>query len=250
MRTKRSTGTGLPTLPALPITTGGASFLNQREMLQIVQEQLAVDLSCSVADLNGDTDSFVFVLAKDNPGRRPFPRSEQHFDMLTMGRAIIVSATAALMPLVKPQIEGKSRDDAFFLPFVYGHSVYFLPNLERLQRLPEVSGYSYAHPRPDGLALIARKGDLVVAMSGASVDCATMWQVGVDVLREYRGAGLAAYLVNRLTWEVLQRGFIPYYGTASSNVPSQRVAGRAGYVLTWMSAYRGQFAGIDTLPTG
>lgn len=250
-------------------------MMNQREMLRLVQAQLAIDLNCTPADLNGETDSFVFTQIQDHPGRRPFPRREQHFEMLTMGRSIVVSTTAELMPLVTAQVAGKSRDEAFSLPFVYGHSLYFLPDLEFRRHPPEVVGYSYqlveraemdrayqhrgfhnavsydqAHPRPDVLALLASQGDQVVAMAGASADCRLMWQIGIDVLPQHRGAGLAAYLVYQLTSEVLRRGYIPYYGTATSNIPSQRVAHRAGYTPAWVCAYRGQFEGFDILPTG
>jgi hypothetical protein len=46
----------------------------QQELLAAVQAQLAIDLNCTVDDLNGEKDSVVFVQAKENPGRRPFPK--------------------------------------------------------------------------------------------------------------------------------------------------------------------------------
>jgi hypothetical protein len=87
--------------------------LTKENMIRIVQTQLAVDLNCTVADLNGEKDSFVFTEAKENPGRRPFTRNKDHFDMLSMGNAIIVSATPEIMNLIKPQLQGKTRDEAF-----------------------------------------------------------------------------------------------------------------------------------------
>ena len=59
------------------------------EMLHIVQSQLAVDLNCAPDDLNGEKDSFVFAVAQDNPSRRLFPRSEQHFEMLSMEKSSV-----------------------------------------------------------------------------------------------------------------------------------------------------------------
>jgi len=68
------------------------------------------------------------------------------------------------------------------------------------------------------LVALAKANGCIVGMAGVSNDCAKMWQVGMDVLPEYRNRGLAAYLVNRLTLEILNRGYIPYYGTSHSNI--------------------------------
>jgi len=248
--------------------------MTNTEMLRIVQAQLATDLNCTIDDLNAEKDSFIFTQTKDNPGRRPFPRGEQHFEMLSMGRAIIVSATPEILTVVKPQLEGKSRDEAFSMPFVYGHSLYYLPDLTQIKPLDAPDGFTFAlveqddipalyhyddfhnalqydaaHPRPDILVTLAKLNDRIVGMAGASRDCAELWQIGMDVLPEYRGLGLGAYLVNRLTCETLRCGFVPYYGTASSNIASQRTAHRAGYYPAWICAYQGIFDGYALLPT-
>lgn len=107
--------------------------MTNSEMFAIVQSQLAIDLNCTVADLCGEKDSFIFIKAKDNPGRRPFLRREQYFEMLTMGRAIIVSATPARLKYAKEQLVGKSRDDAFSMPFICGHSMNYLPDFDNLK---------------------------------------------------------------------------------------------------------------------
>ena len=247
----------------------------QMEILKIVQSQLATDLNCTPDNLNGEKDSFVFTETQDNSGRRPFPRSERHFEMLSMGNSIIVSATQDILDIVKPLLADKSRDEAFSMPFVYGHSLYYLPDLTHLKMLGRPNGFDYAmveqndipalyqnegfsnaiqydanHPRPDILVTLAKKNGRVIGMAGASNDCAKMWQVGIDVLPEFRNGGLAAYLVNSLTLEIIKRGYVPYYGTSSSNVASQRVAHRAGYYPAWMCAYKGKFDGLELSPTG
>ncbi len=247
--------------------------MNHIEMTRIVQRQLAVDLNCTVADLNGEKDSFVFVEANQNPGRRPFPRAAQHFEMLSMGNAIIVSATPDILNLVKPQLIHATRDDAFSMPFVYGLGIYYLPDLAQIRPIAPPDGFTYElveqrdipplyqfegfhnalgydvnHPRPDVLAALAKHGNQIVGMAGASADCAMLWQVGMDVLPEHRHHGLGAYLVNRLALEILNRGYVPYYGTAPSNLASQHVAHRAGYSPAWVSTYEGRFEGKDLKP--
>lgn len=249
--------------------------MTKQELLHIVQTQLATDLNCTPADLNSEKDSFVFTEAKDNPGRRPFPRKEQHFEMLSMGKAIIVSASPDILAVVKPQLTEKSRDEAFSMPFVSGQGLYYLPDLEEIQpialpgefeyeifeqdeipALYQYEGFHYAmqydvdHPRPDVLTVLAKRDGHIVGMAGASNDCARLWQVGLNVLPEYRNFGLAAALVNWLTCEILERGYIPYYGTSSSNIASQRVAHRAGYYPAWVCAHKGIFNGLECAPTG
>lgn len=244
-------------------------------MIRIVQSQLATDLNCVPNDLNGEKDGFVFTKARENPGRRPFPRSGQHFEMLSMGKSIVVSATPDILDIVRPLLYGKDRDEAFSMPFVYGQGLYYLPDLDRIAPLASPGGFSCEtvelagipalyryegfrnaiqydlnHPRPDVLVVLAKKDGHVVGMAGASADCAMMWQIGVDVLPDHRSCGLAAYIVNRLTLEILNRGYVPYYGTASSNIASQRVAHRAGFYPAWVCAYKGNFDGLQLSPTG
>ncbi len=248
--------------------------MTKHDMLHIVTTQLAIDLGCTTADLNGEKDKFIFNVLQDNPGRRPFPRGEKHFEMLSMGKSIVISATTEILEIVKQLLEGKSRDEAFSMPFVYGQGIYFLPDLRNIPvsiapdgftyemveqgDIPQLyqyegfrnaMGYDINHPRPDVLVILARKNEIIVGMAGASIDCAMMWQVGLDVLPEYRGNGLGAYLVNSLTLEILKRGYVPYYGTATSNIASQRVAHRAGYYPQWICVYKGSFDGYELLPT-
>ena len=101
------------TLEVLKYKQKNIDTMQNHEMLSIAQSQLAIDLNCVPNDLNGEKDSYVFTKAQENPGRRPFPRSECHFEMLSMGNSIIVSATPDILNIVKPLLDGKTRDEAF-----------------------------------------------------------------------------------------------------------------------------------------
>lgn len=249
--------------------------MTNAKMAGLAKIQLALDMNCQTRDFDGDADSFVFVLARENLGRRPFPRAEHHLEMLTMGGATVVSATPELLARAKQALAGKNRDDAFAAPFVQGHALYYLPDLDRFGALPapegfdcelaerggmaalyespgfrNALGYDLAHPRPDMLAMVARRHGAIVGVAGASADCEALWQIGIDVLPAFRDHGLAAYLTNRLALDILRRGKAPYYGTSSSNIPSQRVAHRAGFAPAWVCAYRTRFDGYDAMPVG
>ena len=57
-----------------------------------------------------------------------------------------------------------------------------------------------------------------MALAGASADCATMWQIGVDVLPEYRLQGIASAITARLAMEILKKDIVPFYCCAWSNI--------------------------------
>lgn len=242
--------------------------MTKREMYEIVQNQLAIDLNCTVEDLNGEKDSFIFVEARDNPGRRPFIRGEQYFEMLTMGKSIIVSATPKRLKYVKEQLAEKSRDEAYAMPFISDYAMNYLPDLDNLKhlsapddflyetiekseisKLHELNGFNYAiqhnlnHPIQNTLVFLAKKGNAVIAMASASAWCSKMWAIGVDVLSEYRSNGLAVYLVNALAIEILKRNIVPVYSTTACNIASQKVAYRAGFMPAWMCDNKLRFEG-------
>ena len=61
-----------------------------------------------------------------------------------------------------------------------------------------------------------------------------MWQIGIDVLPAYRRQGIAASLTGRLAAEILQRGRVPFYCSAWSNIPSVRNAIKSGFIPAWV----------------
>ena len=241
--------------------------LDRTEMLNIVRHQLALDMNCNSQDFV--EDGILFCEAQLNEGRRMFERQTPYLEIATMGKGIVVSADKHVLPKIKSLIEDKSRDDVFCAPFVYGHSLYYIPdsNLKEapcpdqftycvkegneIHALYQVSGfnnaiqYDKANPRPDVLVVYAMKGIKIVGMAGASIDSQTMWQIGIDVLPSFRQAGLASYLVSKLALMILERGIVPYYGTASSNIPSQAVAYRSGFTPTWMCTYENTLSGVS-----
>jgi GNAT superfamily N-acetyltransferase len=189
--------------------------------------------------------------------------------MVTMGRGVVVSASPDIMPFLREQLDGKEdRDEAFGAPFICGCTVYFLPDKPRELPLPDkITAELYFQPeirglfsipwsgtalngdknseRPDVIAIVARKNGEIIGMAGASEDCGhgvgELWQIGIEVLPEFRRLGIASALVSRLAREISRLGKVPYYGAAVSNVASQRTALRAGFKPVWVATYQGNF---------
>lgn len=86
---------------------------------------------------------------------------------------------------------------------------------------------------PDMLAVAAMKDGCILGMAGASGDSPYLWQIGINVLPEARGQGIAAMLVSLLRNDVLAAGRLPFYGTSISHLESQRVALKSGFLPAW-----------------
>lgn len=85
----------------------------------------------------------------------------------------------------------------------------------------------------DMLAVGAFDGEKLIGLAGCSADCSAMWQIGVDVLPEYRQRGVASAVTARLASETFGRGKLPFYCAAWSNIRSVRNALRCGFFPAW-----------------
>lgn len=240
--------------------------LNKLKMIEIVQKQLAIDLNCNVQDFL--QDGIIFCQAKSNVGRRLFDRQSPFLEITTMGKSTVVSADSDILSKVKPLLETKARDDIFAAPFLFGHSLNYIPDCDRIKKISLPDGFTFCikegkelhelyqysgfhnaiqydinHPRPDVVVVYAMCDNEIVAMAGASADSSLMWQIGIDVLPQFRNKGLATSLVSNLAIMIMDRGIVPYYGTASSNIASQSVAYRSGFIPAWMCSYKNIFDG-------
>ena len=86
----------------------------------------------------------------------------------------------------------------------------------------------------DMLAVGAYDGETLIGLAGVSADCDTMYQIGIDVLPSYRGKGIAKALVSEIALETLERGKVPFYCAAWSNIPSVKTALSCGFYPVWV----------------
>ena len=99
----------------------------------------------------------------------------------------------------------------------------------------------------DVLAVGAYDGQKLVGLAGCSADCEEMYQIGVDVLPEYRRKGIAAALTSRLALEVLKRGKVPFYCAAWCNLKSVRNAVKCGFRPAWVEITAREQAFADNM---
>ena len=76
--------------------------------------------------------------------------------------------------------------------------------------------------------------DEIVGMAGASADSPYLWQIGINVNKEFEGRHIASGLVSILKRDNMEKDIVPYYGTSFSNLASQHVAAKAGFEVAWV----------------
>lgn len=106
--------------------------------------------------------------------------------------------------------------------------------------------YGFCEDAPDVLGMAAVKDGEILGMAGASADSPHMWQIGINVLPEARGQGIASMLVSLIAGDILAAGRLPYYGTSISHLESQRVALRSGFLPSWFELVAAPVSGSGT----
>lgn len=81
-----------------------------------------------------------------------------------------------------------------------------------------------------GFALM--DGDTIAAVAGGWDDTEGLTEIGVDVGRDYRGRGLAPVVVSNFAKIIADRGEVPTYYCAPTNVRSHRNAIACGFTPT------------------
>lgn len=243
-------------------------MFTNREILRIAMEQSAIDSNCQVEDFLKQEN--VVVESKAHPLARNYLHLPHVCDLTSYGNNIVATINEEYRSIVENFI-GKYTFyhcfetpnirvlDKVFEPFGYGvcfMAEYFLPDVDILKELPceyelKVLGPSdfedlykpewgnaicEDRKQYDVLGVGAYDNGKLVGLAGCSADCDTMWQIGVDVLPEYRKQGIASAITSRLAIEILNRGKVPFYCSAWSNVKSVRNAIKSGFRPAWVQA--------------
>lgn len=242
--------------------------MTEKQILDIVKRQLSYEFNCNPEDFSKEENIITSGILHEK--RRKFSEKPFFLQMATFGNNAVISADERIHPWLKEWVRGKKgfwlleQHNFYELETKlreYGYKMalthhMFIPTPEYLDvktdlnikwlEQKDIGEYygreefsnalcdSFKPDRPDVLAIIALEGDKICGMAGCSADTPEMWQIGIDVLPEYRGRGIGKTLVALLRDEVLRRGFIPYYGTSLSNIRSWKIALSCGFVPTWI----------------
>ncbi len=241
-------------------------MMNNKDILRIAMEQSAADLGCKAEDFLSNKN----ITVPFNPGAnaKKYYKLPIACNFISYGNNVVAAVTDEVSDIVSEYISKFEFYHCFETPNMHwlnerlsakGLAVcfmaeYYLPDINRLTAipcsydlkvlekgqfenlyLPEWSNALCSDRKHlDVLAVGAYDGGKLVGLAGCSADADKMWQIGVDVLPEYRRNGIAAAVTSRLALEILERDKVPFYCTAWSNIRSVRNAVKCGLIPAWV----------------
>ena len=241
-------------------------MLSNKEIWEIAYKQSAIDCHCEVEDFQKKEN--VVVYSKANEKARAYLPLPFECDLVSYGSNIVAQVSPRMKEVVENYINRYDAIHCFETPHVialneelekFNYKVcfmaeYFLPDVSVLKELPCKYETRVLYPEDfeayyleewanalckdrkhlDVLAIGAYDEGKLIALAGCSKDCEDMYQIGIDVLKEYRHQGIASALTSRLAIETLKLGKVPFYCAAWSNVASVRNAIKSGFRPAWV----------------
>lgn len=236
------------------------------DILNIAMTQSAIDSNCNAGDFLSTRNKL--VISGKNAAARKYLSLPFLCDFTSYGNNIVASVSPRLHITVAEFLSQFAAEHCFETPNLHvlmealrplGMNVcfmaeYFLPDMSEMKPLscayetrllspcdfealylPAWSNaLCEARKHLDKLAVGAFDDGVLIGLAGCSADCDTMWQIGVDVLPQYRRQGVAACLTNALARELLSREIVPFYCCAWSNIKSARNAIKSGFRPAWV----------------
>ena len=253
--------------------------MTNEEVWRIALEQSACDCGCAPEDF-GRFEPVITVSRWDPRARKYLPLPFA-CDMVSYGSNVVAQTREDLMAPVREYLSRYPAAHAFETPHIhalddllreYGLKVcfmaeYFLPDVERMKEIscayelrllhqPDFEGlylpqWSNAlcekRKELDVLGVGAYAGGELIGLAGCSADCESMYQIGVDILPEYRGQGISSALTSRLALEILARGKVPFYCAAWCNIRSVRNAITSGFKTAWVELTAREISLVEKL---
>ncbi len=241
-------------------------MLDNKRIRELAMAQSAVDIGCKPEDFLKNEP--VVVDAHIGEGAHVYYKEPVTCNLVSFGNNVVASVKPEFREMIEEYVQSTDFYHLYSTPSLLalnekfaekGHAIrhmayYYLPDVNKVKRLecpyelkllyPEDLKELYTdewhnalcadRPHLDMLAVGAYDGDRLVGMAGCSADCADMWQIGIDVLGEYRRQGVASALTSNLAVEVFERGKVPYYCCAWANLPSAGNAIKSGFMPGWV----------------
>lgn len=236
------------------------------EIFVTARKQSAKEINCNPADFCKNEN--VIVAGNIGEGARKYYKEPIACNLVSYGSNIVASVKEEYRDVVTEYLSKFEFYHCFETPNLHwlnerlspkGQKVcfmaeYWLPDVTKLKQLscgfntrvleqrdfaelylPEWSNALCANRKElDVLGVGAYDGDKLIGLAGCSADCDTMWQIGVDVLPDYRKRGIGSVLTSLLALEILNRDRVPFYCCAWSNIRSAKNAIKSGFVPAWV----------------
>ncbi len=240
--------------------------MTNKDILKIAMEQSALDINCKESDFLCNEN--VIVSSCLSESAKEYYKEPIACHMISYGNNIVASVKDEYKAIIEEYIGRFEFYHCFETPDIYwlnerlsdaGQKVcfmseYYLPDVDKLHAMscdyelkilerpdfinlyqPEWSNALCEERKElDVLGVGAYDQGRLIGLAGCSADCDKMWQIGVDVLPEYRRKGIAAALTSTLAVEILKRGKVPFYCSAWSNIRSVRNAIKSGFIPAWV----------------
>ena len=240
-------------------------MMTNKDILRIALEQFAVDMGCKAEDFISDRN--VIVPLNMGPNAKKYYKLPIGCNFISYGSNVVAAVTDDTADIVNEYLSKFEFYHCFETPNMHWlneklspkglttcfMAEYYLPDVNRLIGLPctyklrvldkaqfedlYLPEWSNAlcsdRKQLDMLAVGAYDGDKLVGLAGCSADAEKMWQIGVDVLPEYRRKGIATAITSKLALAILERDKVPFYCTAWSNIRSVRNAVKSGLIPAW-----------------
>ena len=240
--------------------------MTNKDILKIAMEQSAIDIGANADDFLKKEN--VIVISQVNDNARKYLKLPFDCQLVSYGNNVVASITEEFREITQKYISSYPVEHLFETPNLHvlndallekGQKIcfmaeYFLPDVDALKPLDcsyelkileqgdftdlYVDAWSNAlcedRKHLDVLGVGAYDGEKLIGLAACSADCDTMWQIGVDVLEDYRRQGIASALTSKLAIEILDRGIVPFYCCAWSNVKSARNAIASGFKPAWV----------------
>lgn len=254
-------------------------MLSNKEILQIALNQSAVDCNCDPKDFLSNENKIVF--SKQNEKARAYLPLPFECDLVSYGNNVVAQVSERMKETIEKYINQYEVVHCFETPHVialneelekFNYKVcfmaeYFLPDVNILKELPCDYELKLLYPSDfedlyiedwsnalckdrkhlDVLAVGAYDNDVLIGLAGCSKDCDMMYQIGVDVKKEYRNQGIASALTSKLALEILKLGKVPFYCAAWSNVASVRNAIKSGFKPSWVELTARESSFVDKM---
>lgn len=240
----------------------------KEELIDKLKYQLAIEYNCTEQDFSSSENRI--TVSANNKGRRQYINGTFFFQMVTLGQNAVITADPCMHPWLCEFVKNKTGHWLFEHRNLckmdeqlkqHGKELWqthhmFLPDMTITpaaeiapvrwyeqdaihafygeKQFPNALCEKFMPERPDMLAVAAYDQDKIIGMAGCSADTTEMWQIGIDVDKDYRGKGLGTCLVTLLKNEVIKRGKIPFYGTSLSNLHSWNIAINSGFFPAWV----------------